>query len=314
MQPLADLEIGVMFWAGRDPLETVREVRSFGVRCGQLAFGGDVALAGAAAQWGAALAAEQLTIVTAFCAYVGEDYADIPTVQRTVGFIPPATREEREQRTLAVSDFAAELGIPSVACHIGFVPEDENDPDYVAVRAMVRRICDHCAKHNQTFALETGQEPAGVLLEFLRDVDRPNLKINFDPANMILYGTGDPIEAVGVLGKEVITVHCKDGDWPPKGVAGALGTEQPLGQGSVGMPQFISKLKEIGYRGTLNIEREGQSPELWRQDVKKAVGLLEKLRGWEGEPELHMPRVVDSGAGHGISDHCYRTATEPGQG
>ena len=276
MQPLGDLEIGVMFWAGRDPLATIREVKSFGVRCGQLGIAGDVALDAAA--WGSALAAEEFTLVTAFCAYVGEDYADIPTVQRTVGFIPPATREVREARTLEVSDFAAALGVTSVACHIGFVPEDKNDADYVAVRAMVRRICDHAAKNGQTFALETGQEPAAVLLEFLKDVERPNLKINFDPANMILYGTGDPIEAVGKLAAEVVSVHCKDGDWPPKNVAGALGTERPLGEGSVGMPAFIGKLKEIGYKGTLNIEREGQSPEQWKQDVRMAVGLLEKLR------------------------------------
>lgn len=278
MQPLADLEIGVMFWADRDPLETIREVKSFGVRCGQLGIAGETPLSGAAAGWSKALAAEEFTLVTAFCAYVGEDYADIPTVKRTVGFIPPATREEREQRTYEVSAFAAELGVPGVACHIGFVPEDGRDPNRTAVRDMVRRVCDYCARHNQTFALETGQEPAGVLLNFLREVDRPNLKINFDPANMILYGTGDPIQAVGMLAGELVSVHCKDGDWPPKGVPGALGTEKPLGRGSVGMPDFINKLKQIDYRGTLNIEREGQSPEQWREDVRMAVGLLKQLR------------------------------------
>lgn len=278
MQPLADLEIGVMFWAGRDPLETIREVKSFGVRCGQLGIAGETPLAGAAAAWSRALAAGEFTLVTAFCAYVGEDYADIPTVERTVGFIPTATREQREQRTYEVSDFAAELGVPGVACHIGFVPEDERDGNRAAVRDMVRRVCDHCARHNQTFALETGQEPAGVLLNFLREVDRPNLKINFDPANMILYGTGDPIQAVGMLAGELVSVHCKDGDWPPKGVAGALGAEKPLGQGSVGMADFINKLKQVGYRGTLNIEREGQSPEQWRKDVRMAVELLKELR------------------------------------
>ena len=73
---------------------------------------------------------------------------------------------------------------------------------------------------------------------------------------MILYGTGDPIDALGVLGPHVVSVHCKDGDWPPKGVAGALGEEKPLGQGAVGMERFIHKLKEIGFKGPLNIERE----------------------------------------------------------
>ena len=135
-------------------------------------------------------------MVTLFAAYQGEDYADIPTVQRTVGFIPPATRAEREERTLAVSDMAAALGVPGIATHVGFVPEDTRDEHYIAVREMVRRVCDHAAKHGQTFALETGQESADTLLDFFIDVNRENLRINFDPANMILYGTGDPIAAL----------------------------------------------------------------------------------------------------------------------
>jgi sugar phosphate isomerase/epimerase len=280
MAKLRDLEIGVMFWAGREPHETVRDVKALGVRCGQIGVPGDTPVDDAAAsKWKDALTSEDFTVVTVFCAYTGEDYADGPTVQKTVGFIPRATREEREARTKEVSDFARQIGAPAIACHVGFVPEDRNDPDYQAVLGMVRRICDYAARNGQTFALETGQEPANVLLEFFKDVDRPNLRINFDPANMILYGTGDPIEAVGILGPQVETVHAKDGDWPPKGVNGALGTEKPLGQGSVGMERFINKLKEIGYKGTVNVEREGTTPEQWRKDVAEAVKLLERLRG-----------------------------------
>ncbi len=266
-----------MFWAKPDPAAAVREVKSLGVRCGQLGVAGDYLLDGAAAVWKAALAEEDFTLVTVFAAFTGEDYADIPTVERTVGFIPEATRAEREARTLALSDFAAELGVKSIACHIGFVPHDKSNPTYVAVRDLVRRICDHAARHGQSFTLETGQEPALVLLDFFRDVERANLGINFDPANMILYGTGDPIEALGVLGAHVISVHAKDGDWPPKDQPGALGTERKLGEGSVGMERFIAKLREIGYRNPVNVEREGTSPEQWRADVSAAVQLLGRL-------------------------------------
>ncbi|MCS6951444.1 MAG: sugar phosphate isomerase/epimerase [Bryobacterales bacterium] len=277
MPDLKPMEVGVMFWAGPDPIETLRDVKALGVRCGQMGIPGEMKLDGAASAWKAALAAEEFTLVTIFAAYSGESYADAPTVQRTVGFIPPATRAERERRTYEISDFAAALGVPSIACHIGFVPEDKSHPDYVAVRDLVRRICDHAAKHNQTFALETGQEPARVLLEFLRDVDRPNLGINFDPANMILYGTGDPIEALDLLAPHVISVHCKDGDWPPKDKPGALGTEQPLGKGSVGIERFIAKLKQIGFQGPLNIEREVEDHEQRRRDIREAVELLRRL-------------------------------------
>ena len=277
MPDLKELEVGAMMWAVRD---SVARIKSLGVRCGQLGIAGDVALDTAfAAEWKETLAKEDFTIVTCFAAYTGENYADIPTVQATVGFIPPATREEREARTTVLSDFAAAIGVKSIACHIGFVPEDESHPDYIAVRAMVRRICDHAAKHGQTFALETGQEPAHTLLHFLNDVGRDNLGINFDPANMILYGTGDPIEALGVLAHKVISVHGKDGDWPPKGDKNALGTERLLGQGSVGMDRFMAKLKEVGYKGTIHVEREIEDLEQRYVDMAMGVKLLEGLRG-----------------------------------
>jgi sugar phosphate isomerase/epimerase len=275
MPDLKSLEPGVMFWAERDSLP---EIAGMGVRCGQLGLPGEMELTPAAAEsWRRDLESAGFTLATVFAAYAGESYADIPTVQRTVGFIPRETRAERQQRTLDVSDFAARLGVRSIACHIGFVPEDAADPDYVAVRAVVRQICDHAAAHGQTFALETGQERAEVLLHFMDDVARPNLRINFDPANMILYGTGEPIEALRALGPRVVSVHCKDGDWPPEEAPGALGTERPLGQGSVGIPQFVATLKEIGFTGPLNVERETEDQAARLRDIAAAIGLLRTI-------------------------------------
>lgn len=273
MHDLKPMEPGVMFWAGRDRMD---EIRGLGVRCGQMAIPGDMELSAAAADaWKRDLG--DFAVITLFATYRGEDYADIPTVQRTVGLIPPATRAEREQRTFEVSDFAARLGVGSIACHIGFVPEDPSNSDYVAVREVVRRICDRAARNGQTFALETGQEAAPILLEFLRDVDRPNIGINFDPANLILYGSGDPIEALGTLFPHVLSVHCKDGDWPPAGVAGALGTERPLGRGAVGMDRFVGALAKAGFRGTLNVEREIENQAQRIEDIRSGIELVRRL-------------------------------------
>jgi sugar phosphate isomerase/epimerase len=270
MQDLKPLEPGVMFWAERDTLD---DVRALGVRCGQLCIPGGMQLAEeAVGAW-----RSEIVLVTVFAAYNGEDYADIPTVARTVGFVPPATREERERRTLEVSDFAAKLGVASIACHIGCVPEDTENANYAAVRDVVRRICDHAARHGQTFALETGQEPARVLLQFMEDVNRPNLRINFDPANMILYGSGDPIEALRLLGPKVVSVHCKDGDWPPPGIPGALGRERPLGEGSVGIERYVRTLGEIGFRGPLNVERETEEQRERLRDMAQGIALLRSL-------------------------------------
>ena len=273
MLDLKPLEPGVMFWAERDRLE---EIAALGVRCGQLGLPGEMELsAGAAGEWRSALDRAGFTLVTVFAAYIGESYADIATVQRTVGFVPTETRAERVQRTLAMSDFAARMGVGSIACHIGFVPEDAADPDYGAVAGVVRRVCDHAAAHGQTFALETGQERAEALLRFMDHVARPNLRINFDPANMLLYGTGEPIEALRALAPRVVSVHCKDGDWPA--AAGALGTERPLGQGSVGIPRFVATLREIGFRGPLNVERETEDQAERLRDIAAGVRLLQTL-------------------------------------
>jgi len=275
---LKNMEIGVMFWAGRDPLETIREVEGLGVRCGQLGVPGHLPLdLRTAAQWNSALDIEQFTLVTVFAAYEGEAYDDIPTVVRTVGWIPQVMRAERLKRTFEISDFAKALGAPSIALHVGCLPEDQDHPDFIAVREMTRLVCDYAGRNGQTFALETGQEPAHDLLEFFKAVDRPNLRINFDPANMILYGSGDPIEALGILAPHVISVHAKDGDWPAKDVAGALGVEQPLGKGAVGMARFVAKLKEIGYKNPINIEREVPDHKQRLIDMRSGINLLKVL-------------------------------------
>lgn len=277
MRDLMPLEPGVMFWAERDSPE---EIRALGVRCGQMGIPGSMKLTDAAAEaW-----KSDLELVTIFAAYEGEDYADIPTVQRTVGLIPVATREARERRTYAVSDFAARLGVNSIACHIGFVPEDPAHPDFVDIREVVRRICDHAARHGQTFALETGQEPAHALLRFIEDVRRPNLRINFDPANMILYGTGDPIEALRLLGPLVASVHCKDGDWPLADTPGALGRERPLGEGSVGIERYLRTLADTGFRGPLNVERETENQQERLLDMARGIALLRSLTSGIGVP------------------------------
>lgn len=219
-----------------------------------------------------------ITITCMFGGFEGESYADIPTVKRTVGLVPPETRAQRTADLVEIADFAKSMDVSAVGLHIGFVPHDQSDPLFGQVVAVAQRVCDHLKKNGQALHLETGQETADALLAFIAAVGRDNLFINFDPANMILYGTGDPIAALRRVGRFVRSVHCKDGTWA-KNPGQEWGQEVPLGEGDVGMETYLRTLQEIGYTGPLTIEREiAHDPVRQKADIGAAVHLLESLR------------------------------------
>jgi sugar phosphate isomerase/epimerase len=218
-------------------------------------------------------------VTVVFSGFAGETYESIQRTAETVGLVPEATRAARAAEFLSVSDFAKWIGCDVVALHIGFVPPRGSD-SYRDLIQTTQKILDYVKKNGQNLHLETGQESADHLLEFIGDVGRDNLFINFDPANMILYGTGDPIEALRKVGHLVRSIHCKDATWAAEGVRGKeWGCEMPLGEGHVGMETYLRTLKEIGYTGPLTIEREiPHDRERQKADIHKAQKLLEELR------------------------------------
>lgn len=224
------------------------------------------------------LADLDITVTCVFGGFEGESYADIPTVKETVGLVPPATRLARTKELKEIADFARMLNVDVVGVHIGFVPHERHDPTYVDVLGVTREVCDHCAKNGQALHLETGQEPADVLLRFLADVERDNLFVNFDPANMILYGVSEPLPALEQLGSYVRSVHCKDAKW--SGEPGVTwGQEVPLGEGDVNFPAYLATLDRLGYTGPLTIEREiPQEPARQKAEIGRAIELLRRLK------------------------------------
>jgi sugar phosphate isomerase/epimerase len=221
-----------------------------------------------------------IQITAVFGGFDGESYADISATAKTVGLVPDATRAERTREMKEISDFAKLLGCHTVALHIGFVPEDRESDNYKNLLETTRDLLDHVKANGQQLNLETGQETADHLLEFIKDVGRDNLFINFDPANMILYGTGDPIEALKKVGHLVRSVHCKDATWAaPEERGKSWGSEVPLGEGDVGMETYLRTLKDLGYTGPLTIEREiAHDRERQKADIGHAVNLLRGLR------------------------------------
>lgn len=219
-----------------------------------------------------------IEITAVFGGFEGESYEDIPTTAATVGLVPPSTRAARLAEMKEISDYAKWIGCPVVALHIGYVPHDRDSQDYKDVVAATKDLCLYCKANGQSLHLETGQETAENLIHFIDDVGTENLFVNFDPANMILYGTGQPIEALVMLGSRVKSVHCKDATWSDK-PGETWGQEKPLGQGDVGMKKYLETLKEIGYQGPLTVEREiPQEPERQKSEIGHAASLLIDLR------------------------------------
>ena len=270
------MELGLVFWAERDPETHLRELADFGLNACQLGVPPAMNCKDSAEPWKRAIAGKGVFVSSAVCSYAGEDYANLERVHQTVGFTAPGYAAERIERTKEVSAFAADLGLTALSCHIGFIPDDADSSLYSELLNIGRELCDLCAAHGQDFVLETGQESAVTLLQFLDKVERPNIKVNFDPANMILYGSGDPVQALQMLAQRVLSVHCKDGLSPK--ASGQLGKEVGLGNGEVDFPGFLQLLKNINYQGLLTIERE--EPDVMQRGADIRLG-VERLTEWK---------------------------------
>ncbi len=207
----------------------------------------------------------------AMLGFPGEDYTTPQTIQRTGGFGDPATRGERLERFRWALDRTRALGLTDLMLHAGFLPEP-GDPDRKPFLDTLGRVSALAAEKGITVAFETGQESADLLRRTLDELKCSNLKVNFDPANMLLYDKGDPLRAVEILGPDIRSVHVKDANRPT--TPGTWGEEVPLGEGQVNIRAFVQTLKKVGYRGPLCIEREVGDQEGRLRDVAHGIRYL----------------------------------------
>jgi L-ribulose-5-phosphate 3-epimerase len=209
----------------------------------------------------------------AMLGFPGEDYTTPQTIQKTGGFGNPATRKERLERFQWALQRTRDLGLTDLMLHAGFLPEPK-DPDRKPFLDTLTRVSDLAKRQGVTIAFETGQETADLLRLTLNELKCPNLKVNFDPANMLLYDKGDPIRAVEILGPDIRSVHVKDANRPAK--PGVWGEEVPLGKGQVNIRQFVRTLQKVGYRGPLCIEREVGNQQQRLADIAHGIQFLKE--------------------------------------
>ena len=216
-----------------------------------------------------------LWLTAGMIAFAGEDYSTIARIRITGGLAPDDSWPGRRQLTLQAGKLAQELGLSILTTHVGFIPPS-NHSDYPKLLGRVGEIAEALAEWGITLAMETGQETASELLQFLNDLPKRNVGVNFDPANMILYGTGNPIEAIHTLDRHIRHVHIKDAvasarpgqDW---------GRQVPVGSGQVNFEEFFHALQDVGYSGPVAIEQELAKRRL--EDVQAAIETLRAICG-----------------------------------
>ena len=217
---------------------------------------------------------DKIEITALWCGFPGPTYWDLYDGPSTIGLVPASYRSCRENALIVCSDFARKLGVHTIATHAGFIPENPNDPDYKGTVVSLKYISEYLKMNGQFLLLETGQETPVTLLRTITDVGAENLGVNFDPANLVMYGKANPLDALELLLPYVRGFHAKDGDYPTDGYS--MGLEKPIGSGRVNFPLLIQKLNEFGYSGAITIEREIKG-EQQIADIQNARKILEIL-------------------------------------
>lgn len=195
-----------------------------------------------------------ITISAFWCGWEGPCVWDFYDGQITLGLVPPEYRTMRIKNLCDGADFAHKLGVKNVVTHMGFIPENPNDPQFAPFCVAVRQVAEHLKKNEQNLLFETGQETPVTMLRCFEKVGCDNLGVNLDTANVILYGKANPVDALDVFGKYVMNIHAKDGNYPTNGHD--LGSEVRIGDGKVDFKALFKKLHELGYDSYVTIERE----------------------------------------------------------
>jgi len=272
---MSKLRLGMIARLERKPENEIVKVRSLSfVTCQVVCWDMDLYNRDVAHRLKQAAETNKIEVTTLWAGLPGMYVWDFIEGPGTIGLVPPRTRRMRLKALKKASRFAHEAGIDSVTTHVGFIPENPKDRLYISLIDALKEVARFCEENGQSFWMETGQETPVTLLRTIEDVGAENVGVNFDSANLLMYGKANPIDALDVIGRFVRGVHAKDGEYPTNGRE--LGKEKPIGQGRVNFPVLVPKLKSLGYKGTLTIEREIHGPQQI-EDIKAAKSFLEQL-------------------------------------
>ena len=213
-----------------------------------------------------------ITVASGMVRCIGEDYSTFESIRLTGGIAPDATWDQNLKNISAAAVIAKKMGLKLVTFHAGFLPPDESHPTFKKMLERLDIVADIFMVQNIMLGLETGQETAHELAGLLHRLNHPNIGVNFDPANMILYDKGDPVKALHVLAPWIRQVHIKDAKRTK--VPFTWGEEVPVGSGEVDWRGFFSTFKHVIFNVNLVIEREYGNSRV--ADIRKAREVVER--------------------------------------
>ena len=213
-----------------------------------------------------------VTVVSGMVTCLGEDYSSLDSIRRTGGIAPDATWKQNLKNFGACAAIAKKLGLKLVTFHAGFLPPDESHPKFGKMLQRLEVVADLFMAQNLLLGLETGQETAPELAALLHKLNHPNIGVNFDPANMILYDKGDPVKALHTLAPWVRQVHVKDARRTK--LPGTWGQEVPVGTGDMEWRAFFSTFKHVVFNVNMAIEREYGNNRV--ADIRAARRVMER--------------------------------------
>ena len=267
------MKLGAIVGLSSNPAEELKKLSDLGLTSCQIAAWDESLMTAEVAERLRKASSElQIEISALWCGWGGPAIWNLVDGPNTLGIVPPTYRYQRMQTLLKGAAFAQEIEVVDVVTHVGFIPENPNDPEYSSLVSALRYLATNFARLGRYFLFETGQETPVVLLRTIEDMGLKNVGINLDPANLILYGKGSPVDSLDVFGQYIRGVHIKDGCYPTTGRL--LGEEKAMGDGKVNFPKLLAGLKKLGYQGSLTIEREISG----EQQTKDIIMAIEKLK------------------------------------
>ena len=217
----------------------------------------------------------QFTVSDLWCGWSAPVIWSHPEKYASLGLVPKQYRAKRLDELRRGGEFAHKLGVKNIITHTGFIPDDPFAEGHIGVVDSLKILCSELGERGQSFSFETGEELPLTLNIVINEIGLDNVGVNFDPANLISSGRGNPCDAMELLGSRIFGMHAKDS--VPAKFGETNGRQVPIGEGKVDFNRLIKQVLDAGYKGDIFIEHEMKNRPDRDGDILRSKAYLETI-------------------------------------